>query len=74
MCACVQLIEGLEAHMTLLRGTMKRKKKKKPVEDRAKPRAASMAIDVREEKLTIDHVTVVAYTDLFPRFMLVLWE
>ncbi len=32
--------------MTMLRGTLKRKKKKKTVEDRVKPRAASMAIDV----------------------------
>lgn len=33
--------------MTMLRGTLKRKKKKKKiVEDRVKPRAASMAIDV----------------------------
>ena len=43
------MIEALEAHMTMLRGTLKRKKKKKKkniVEDRVKPRAASMAIDV----------------------------
>jgi len=50
VCLYVQLIEGLEAHMTTLRGTMKRKKKQKAVEDRAKPRAASMAIDVREKE------------------------
>lgn len=48
MLCCDQLIEALESHLTVLRGTLKRKKSPRSDETLGsmKPRAASMAIEV----------------------------